>query len=293
MTTTKHHKELRLPILDQFGHLDHLFVQADGSADLVDLKFAFNLYRADSAQFWAYSVGVWDAFPEVNEIRVWVLHPFLDHIDTETWRRETDYDRLCATVKLIIDRAENPDPDNFSIGKHCTYCGRLKSCRKWADLGAKIAERYVGDGRKFSLPSSGTLHGSEIDDPEALAILWRIAPIVTKAADGWRKRALEMCVDEQIELPGLEVVEKRGTRSVTNAMAAFEAVADKVTAQDFIEACDVNIGALEKLFADTFPRGEKASSKRVLMARLLDADAITSGAPVKQLKEKKQINTGE
>ena len=66
MTSTKHYKELRLAILDQYGHLDHLFVQADGSADLVDLKFARNIYGADTAQFWAYSLGVWDKFPEIN-----------------------------------------------------------------------------------------------------------------------------------------------------------------------------------------------------------------------------------
>ena len=116
MTTTKHYKELRLAIQDQFGHLDHLFVQADSSADIVDLKFARNIYKADTAQFWAYMIGVWDRFSEVDEIRVWVLHPFLDHIDTETYSRTRDYEHLNAVVANIIKRAENPDPDNFRFG---------------------------------------------------------------------------------------------------------------------------------------------------------------------------------
>lgn len=282
---TIHHKELRLPILDQFGHLDHLFIQDDGSADLVDLKFARNVYPADSAQFWAYSLGVWDKFEEIDEIRVWVLHPFLDHVDTETFTRTKDYDRLCATVGLIIKNAEDPDPDSFRIGKQCTYCGRLSSCRKWAQLGADIASRYNDEGAKFELPTQ-SVHGSDIDDAKTLAVLWRIAPLVKKAADGWRKRALDKRL-EGVDIPGLELTERRGERRVTDAAAAFKAVSDKISPEDFMAACDVAIGPLEKLFADAFPRGQKGSSKKELTARLMDAEALSSGAPVQMLRELK------
>jgi hypothetical protein len=282
---TEHHRELRLAIQDQYGHLDHLFVHSDGSADLVDLKFAQNIYKADSAQFWAYMVGAWDKFPSIDEIRVWVLHPLIDHIDVETFSRTKDYERLNATIRVIIQNAENPDPDQFRIGKHCTWCGRLKTCRKWAEFGVEIANRYAEDGRKFQLPQD-SVHGSDIEDPETLAVLWRLAPLVQKAADGWRKKALDKRL-EGVDLPGLELTEKRGTRVITNATAAFNAVADRVKPEDFIEACDVKIGAVEKIFADSFPRGEKGSSKKELMNRLIDADAITSGAPVQMLRELK------
>lgn len=284
---TIHHKEIRLAIQDQFGHLDHLYIQRDRSADIVDLKFARNIYKADTAQFWAYMLGTWDRFPEVNEIRVWVLHPFLDHVDTETYTREEDYHHLHAVVASIIKRAENPDPDNFRIGKQCTYCGRLATCRRWAELGADIASRYDEEGRKYSVPSKGSTHGSDITDPETLAVLWRIAPLIQKAAEGWRKAALQMRLDGT-DVPGLELAERAAPREITNAAAAFNAISDKVKPEDFIQACDVKIGALEKIFADTFPRGEKGSSKKELMHRLLDASAISSGAPVQMLRELKQ-----
>lgn len=282
---TAHHKELKLPILDQFGHLDHLFVHQDGSADLVDLKFAQNFYPASSAQFYAYMIGTWDRFPNVNEIRVWVLHPFIDAVDQETFTREKDYDRLVATVKAIIDRAENPNPDEFKIGKQCAWCGRLRSCKKWAEFGLEVANRYASDGEKFSLPA-GSVHGSDIEDPATLAVLWRIAPLVQKAADGWRKAALEKRL-EGTELPGLELTERKGKREITSATAAFEAVKDRVDPRTFIEACDIRIGALETIFAETAPRGEKGKAKGELMTRLLDASAVSSGAPVQMLRELK------
>lgn len=283
---TVHHKELRLPIQDQFGHLDHLFIQTDASADVVDLKFARNFYKADTGQFWAYMLGVWDRFTEVNEIRVWVLHPFLDSVDTETYTRERDYDRLHAIVASIIQRANECDPSTFRVGKHCTYCGRLSTCRSWAEIGVSVASRYDKEFEKYTLPATGTTHGSDVDDVETLAILWRIAPLVKKASEGWRKAALQKRL-EGFDIPGLTLAERAGTREITNAAAAFEAVADRVKPEDFLQACDVKVGALEKIFAETFPRGGKGSSKKELMTRLIDASAISSGAPSQELRELK------
>jgi superfamily II DNA or RNA helicase len=282
---TVHHKEIRLAIQNQFGHLDHLYIHTDGTADLIDLKFARNIYGADTAQFWAYMIGAWDRFSEIQTIRVWVLHPFLDHIDSETYTRENDYDRLNATIRMIIHRAENPNPDQFQIGKQCTYCGRLSICTKWAEFGVEIANRYAEDGKKYQLPS-GSVHGTDIEDPQTLAILWRIAPLVQKAAGGWRKAALEKRMEGE-DIPGLELYEKAGAREITNAAAAFEAISDRVKPEDFIHACDVKITDLEKIFADSFPRGEKGKSKKELMSRLTDASAISSGAPQQLLRELK------
>jgi len=149
----------------------------------------------------------------------------------------------------------------------------------------EIANRYSEEAEKFTIPS-GTVRGSDVEDADTLAILWRIAPLVQKAADGWRKAALEKRL-EGVDIPGLELSERRGTREITNAAAAFDAIADKIKPEDFIQACDVKIGALEKIFADSFPRGEKGSSKKELMTRLIDASAVSSGAPVQMLRELK------
>jgi hypothetical protein len=266
--------------------LDHLYLNEDNSADLVDLKFARNVYEADTAQFWAYMIGVWDAFAYVQKITVWVLHPFLDHVDVEVFYRRRDYDRLNAVVRKIIENASNPNPDNFRIGKQCAWCGRASKCKAWAQLGVEIANRANKHGEKYELPKGGRLDGEDID-PQTLAVLWRIAPLVQTVAEGWRGLALKKRVEEGIDIPGTELYEKKGTRSITNAMAAYDAIKDKVTPESFIEACDVKIGDLEKVFAATFPRGEKGASKSELMCRLLDASALTSGATVQLLRESK------
>jgi hypothetical protein len=282
-----HMMELKMPIQDQFGHLDHLYLQEDNSADIVDLKYARSIYGADTAQFWAYMIGVWDAFPYIQTIRVYVLHPFIDHIDYEVFHRSQHYSKLNAVVRKIIENATNPNPDNFHVGKQCAWCGRIAKCKAWALLGIEIANRANKDGEKYELPAGGRLDGEDID-PATLAVLWRIAPLIKTVSEAWRALALHKRMDEGIDIPGTELFEKKGTRSITNALAAYDAVKDKLSPTEFIEACDVKITALEEAFKEKFPRGEKGASKEVLTGLLLDAAALTSGAPVHMLRESKQ-----
>jgi superfamily II DNA or RNA helicase len=284
---TIHHQEIKVAMLDgQSGHIDHLFLQPDGSADLVDLKFSFSsTYKADSPQFWAYCLGVWNTFPEVNDIRVWVLLPFIDEVDTEEFNKDEHYDLFYASGKKIIEMAEASDPATFRVGRHCNWCARLKNCRKWAEFGVELANRYLGEGDKYKLPET-SVHGSEITDPETLTVLWRIAPVLKAATEGWRKAALESRLEGN-DLPGLELFERRGTREITDAPGAYEAVKDVLTAEELLSAADLKVGALEKLWQSKQPRGSKKASLDELMMRLTEASAISSGAPTLMLKESK------
>jgi hypothetical protein len=284
---TQHLKEINVTMLgDQSGHIDHLFLQEDGTADMVDLKFAYGAgYKADSPQFWAYCLGVWDKFPTVETIRVWVLLPFVDEVDTDTFTRTEHYDLFYASGKKIIELAEAADPSTFRVGRHCSWCARIKNCRKWAEFGVELANRYLGEGDKYALPET-SVHGSEITDPETLTVLWRIAPILKTATEGWRKAALEARMDGQ-DLPGLELFERRGTREITDAPGAYEAVKDVLTAEELLSAADLKVGALEKLWQSKQPHGQKKASLEELTTRLLEASALTSGAPTLMLKESK------
>lgn len=270
--------------LGQKGHIDHLFIQPDGSADLVDLKFSFaGGYKADSPQFWAYCLGTWNEFPTVETIRVWVLLPFIDEVDTETFTRAGHYDYFHAAVSKIIEQAESNDPSLLRVGRHCSWCAKIKNCRKWAEFGIELANRYLGEEDKYALPET-SVHGSQITDPETLAVLWRIAPILKTATEGWRKAALEARLEGQ-DIPGLDLFERKGTREITDAPGAYEAVKDTLTAEELLSACDLKIGALEKLWQEKQPRGRKKASLGELTQRLLEASALSSGSPSFMLRE--------
>jgi len=100
-------REQKYHMVDQFGHVDHIILHGD-KAELIDYKFAFGEYVADSPQFWAYAVGLWDAHPEVSEITVHVLLPFRGVIDKETWSRNTTWSTSSVTSTTSFSTATKP-----------------------------------------------------------------------------------------------------------------------------------------------------------------------------------------
>lgn len=281
------HKEFRVPVLDQFGNVDHLFV-CGSEGRMVDFKFAnTDHYSADSPQFWAYAVGVFDKFPDIQVLHVYVLLPFRDEVDKVIWSRENDYQRLVGQVGAILTAAKNPDPEKYVIGRHCTWCAKLVQgkCPKFARIAEKLAMQYSGEEEPYRLPENlPTVHGSLVEDPAVTAKLYRIAGLMEKAAAGWKKAALEKRLSG-IDIPGFDLAERRGSRAITDATAAYEAVKDRLSAEDLVKASKLSIGSLEELWANTFKRGEKGGSLKLLMERLIDCDAVTSGAPVQYLRE--------
>jgi hypothetical protein len=290
------HREIKVKILDQSGHIDRVALSPDQTqAQMVDYKFAHNEYKADSPQFWAYCLGLWELFPTLESVQVYVLHPFLDVIDFEEFTYPKHYDLFFGRVAAIISRAENPDSDNFRIGKHCNWCLRAAdgTCAKLASVCAEIAAKYDPDNAaKYALPQ-GPVRGEEIDSPEAFSVLLRIKPIVEKAAAGWSSGAKRLRIEEGFDIPGWDLAERKGAREITNAKLAYEAVKDRIPAEVLLEAADLKIGALETLWKETFGRGDKKKSLADLMDRLTDADAISNGAPTTYFRELKQKGSSE
>lgn len=277
------YSEVRLQVLDQYGYLDLLVINGS-HADIVDYKFTRNRYYADSPQFWAYCIGVWDAHPEVNTIRVHVPHPDMGLVDLQDYSRPADYERLAGIIKAIITAAEKDDPATYSIGKHCTYCAQAYTCPKLTAAARSIAEKYSGE----SIPTpSGTVHGSEVRDPAYMADLLRLCPILEKAIAGWKKAALDLRLSGE-NIPGYELVESAGRRNITSATDAYQLFTERGgKPEDFVTAADVRMTAFEEIFCSLAPKGHKGKWKEQLTELLAARGAISSGAPSRYLKQVK------
>lgn len=279
-------EEVRLEYFDQWGFSDLVIVNPKTRhAHLLDWKFAWNFYKADSPQFWAYMLGIWRKWPFVDTITVHVCHPFLDKIDIEHFSREKDYDRLTASVKAVMVMADRNDPLDYQPSAQCAYCGHAAECGKLAQLGVEVARRY--DETLLPKIPKGTLHGSEITDPQTMAELLRIKPALEKALSGWPKAAMEM-YHSGTEIPGYELAQRVGKRQIENAAAVFELVKDKITLEQFLkEACQIRYSELEELYASTAPPRQKGKYKELLDAILCDADLIGGRGTTPYLKPKR------
>ena len=276
-------REQRYHMLDQFGHIDHIILHGEGQAELVDYKFAYGEYTADSPQFWAYCIGLWDAHPDVETITVHVLLPFRGVIDRETWTREKDYDRLTAQTAAIIAAARRDDPSTYLTGAHCAWCARQASCPKLSSLAMTIASNYKADELVLPEPYDPAL----ITDPKIMSFAKKAAPIMKSWAEKVDAAALDMRLNQGIEIPGFELAERNLPFKITDAQAAWEVVKDKITPEAFAGCAEVKIGELEKAIARTAKRGEMGRAKEKLRDALVDANAAKSEGTYHYLKKSK------
>lgn len=285
------YQEVKLPYFDQYGFTDLIVIDtthpADWSAELADWKFAYNFYVADAPQFWAYCVGIWDKWP-IGRITVHVPHPFLGRADVEIFTREKHYSLFSGQIAAIMAKADKCDPADFRISEICAYCGFAGKCVKLAEIGRELADRY--SGLEIALPS-GTLHGSEVTDPNVFSSLLRAAPVVEKAAEGWRRAAMRLH-NGGTEIPGYQLVKTGGRRSVASAKAAFgllkEHFVPGMTAEAYLDYCTVAPTALDDIVAAAAPTRGKARAKEELAAHLEDADLLTQGVGGGYLKAVKK-----
>lgn len=270
------YKETDLPYFDQWGFADLVILSNEGKdADLVDWKFTNPLHAADGPQFYAYCLGIWNRWPSVDQITVRVVHPFRSQIDVEHFNRQEHLGAFETKVLALIKRGERNDPEEYQPSSQCAYCGRAGKCKALARVGVEVGLRYE---RTFlKIPEDGSLHGSEVDDPVTMALLLKLAPVLEKAARGWKKAGVEMWISGT-EVPGYELAHTAGRRVIDSARATYEIVKDRVHLDQFLDCCSVSVPELEDLYAATAKRGDKGKSKQQLMAKLEDENLLSSGA---------------
>ena len=285
----KDYREVRVQIdLGQgrstFGTCDRFVVYSDNTADAIDYKTGYG--KIDDAEIniqgQAYVLGLFQKFPQVTEITMWFLVPARDEASMHTFTRD-DIPAIRLRISTIIERAEcgghyNPQPGV------CDYCGNQGRCPALASKVLTIAQKYQEDG----LPIPESVHGSEQDDPVKVAALMTLVPIVESWANGVRKRATEMAVDQGMTLPGFKVIEMSKPRSITSALGAFEAVQDEVELRDFMTCVDkVSYPKLEELFASKAKKGTKAKTRQILEGKLRDLGVLQDEGVSYQLRKQK------
>ena len=271
-----------------YGYIDS-FIYEGSKGVLMDPKFswAIGAYSADSPQIHAYVAGLFKMFPQIHEIEVQVLMPYLGEIDVETFKREQLGDLLASTV-AIIEAAKRADPATFRTGEFCSYCGRKSMCPKLHDMAITISRHYHPE--EIELPSE--YDPRNITDPEIMSRALIVAPLFEKFASHAKARALEMRMQEGTDIPGFELKERAAAFVVTNAQMAWETVKEKLSPEEFASAAKVQIGALETAWKAKASRGQKAKSAEELREKLMENDAAKSEGTVfflKRVKEAKAI----
>jgi len=293
------YKEIRLTLQlrgeETFGTCDRLTVNG---AEAVQIDYKTGQMAIDEPQDnWqakAYALGAFQRFPQLEAVHFYFIACRRDEILFHTFKRE-DMDEIVHAISGVIKRAKkvracfskaNP-AELIPQLKICNYCKNAGRCPSLAKLSVDTAKKYAPTSMDFlSMPEE--VHGSTCEDPQTIADMMKVVPIIKKWAAGVEYAARRMAIEEGIEIPGYEIKERKGRRSITSALAAYGAIKDEVAIEDFLDGIDkFPVGKMEKLVSDMAPRGQKKERVSEVMSELHRLGVIEHGKDSQFLSEVK------
>ena len=270
------------------GYMDWGLVTADRlHGELVDFKFGAHAVEdaLHNTQGIAYALGLLKKFPTLRDITVTFLLPHRDEVDQHTFDM-TDAGALLLRIKAIVHRAlEANRAGDFRTARPsvsaCSFCGRLGTCPKVAELALKVGRKY----RPIDIPES--LTPSLMLDPAQVGLGLQVAQVLKAWAEAYRAQATQKTILSDEFVPeGYKLVSST-KRSVRKAMGLVEIAREFLPEAQWpllVELFDVPLGPVEKLISAAAPRGSKEDTVEEFGKRILEAEVVEEGEPYAYLR---------
>jgi hypothetical protein len=285
-----------------FGFADRLQVLGK-VADLIDFKFGYNEVEDawTNLQGWAYALGAFHAHPQLEEVTVHFVQPRVNYATAHTFIK-AEVPVMDTRIRGIVARVTNAKPEEYSpVPEVCQYCSR-HDCPVIAEKADTIAREYakardlrmateaklLGEKEPTPTPLPDPIYPRQMDDPAELAKALVLAPILERWVVSVKKRALEYRIEQGVEIPGYELAYRAGRKTITNGLAAWEVVKERLDFEEFAAACSPSLPSLREAYTAKSKPRQKAKDVRELEAALEDLDALSSGGDSPYLKKQKQ-----
>lgn len=304
--------ELRVNIVDEggkkfnFGSLDVSYIW-ETKAIIQDFKFGFIpvKHAQENLQGMNYAVGLFQMFPDVQEIGVQFVQPKLSFVTSGKFYRK-DLGVLFKRLAEIVERAKyvQSGPDDaqkwMKPGGYCDYCTAAGGCAILANQRALFAARY-GD-----LPMPVSFKGLTIKNASDMALARYWVTVIESGLEEVKKAAFEMaeanggeisCTLPNGEVITYEIGERNSARSLGDAIEVAEALKEVCTFEEILGAADLALTRLEPIVknarvAMAEANGEKITKKAAWdeALSLLEAHGLLSrpDTRIRYLKQKKQ-----
>ena len=245
------HVECRLEIPNiTWGTGDKVLLTGD-HITLIDYKFGKWVVDdpKNNMQAKAYTLGAFHKFPEAKTAEFIFLTP-RHELEQSAMFERGEAMGWTDELKAIVERADDDSSPYRPDSENCLFCGTKARCPELQKRAMNIAEDYDG----LLLPESAKT--TALTDPTQLQRALDVASIMERWAKNVRNTALELRL-EGVEIPGYELKQTAGNRKIKDVVSAWGALKDIMPQEEFLEACSVGLGALEKKLKEQAPRGEK------------------------------------
>lgn len=288
------HKEIHVKTHDKDvqGFLD-VFLKKGTKGKIRDFKMGFNLVDEPdkNLQALAYVLGVFMKFPDLDEIDFAFLIPRADAVLQHTFTR-ADLPAIKLRISTIAERVRQLEGVEFNPqNENCLYCTRKALCPTLHSKALTIATGY-NDDERLALPTE--FHSSEILDPADMARALNMAAVLDKWCDSVRSHALALRMNLGTEIPGYDLIERQGKRTIPDPLKALEiAQSFGLTAEEFTAAATVSYSALATTLKDKTPKN-KGKRVQAFEDALRDGMALTRGGSFHVLqKTRKGVKMSE
>lgn len=284
------HKEIRLYMktpsgIETFGTCDRLF-RNKNEGIMIDYKTGRNAIDDPevNAQTQAYVAGAFQKFPELQVVHFYFIVPVRDEVLFATYKRAQLPD-LLLRITAIIARAKAATTCNPQPGV-CDFCARLHDadCKHIENKALVLARKYQFDG--YVVPDQ--VHSSEVTDGKTMGALLRLSRLMKDWSEAVAYRAKQMAFEEGQEIDGFTKLKVGGKTSVLSTLGAFNALKDKMSPEDFMSCCTLDMGKAEKFFSDSAAKGSKSAAIEDMKDTLTDAGLLVQGEGSYQLRVKRK-----
>lgn len=284
------HKEIRLYMktpsgIETFGTCDRLFNNKNEGV-MIDYKTGRNAIDDPevNAQTQAYVTGAFQKFPELQVIHFYFIVPNRDEVLFATYKR-AQLPELLLRITAIIARAKAATTCNPQPGV-CDFCARLHdaSCKHIENKALVLRNKYLEEG--FPIPEE--VHSSKVNDGKTMGELLRLSRLMKDWSEAVAYRAKQMAFEEGQEIDGFTKLRVGGKTTVISTLGAFNALKDKMSPEDFMSCCTLDMGKAEKFFSDSAAKGGKTAAIEAMKDTLTDAGLLVQGEGSYQLRVKRK-----
>lgn len=276
------HQEVRLEMrvgdFHTFGTSDLFDLYEDGSGALYDWKTGYGAVEDAEVniQVQAYAYGIFDRFPDLQQLECYLVLPRRGEITHARYNRE-DMDHIRLRIGTVIARAKESAGKIFNPTEGvCDYCSNQGSCQALADKALRIGKKAG-----FEVPENISLNGAPADRGKLL----KLANLLSNWCDETKKEMLRQALEDGAEIPGYKLDQRRTPRSVDNPLLGYDAVKEVVSVEEFLLSCTrVSVPTLEKFVAERAPKGKKAEAKQHLEDLLRGSGALRDEGVIHLLK---------
>lgn len=267
---------------DTFGTSD--LVVVDGDVALVlDHKTGVGEIDEveDNHQSKAYSIGVFQRFPQVNTIHAVFLVPQRNQELHGVYTRDMLDDMQESAARYIVAAKiarlkrilGELDIDDVTPNNGCSYCKHASNCPALGHLAHRIAERYAPD----MLPD-GPIRSTEVDDPDTLGRLYTVACIVEKWAEGIKRKSVLSGLSGLIPT-GFRMRSMGFNRRINDTLKFIEVAETKLglDKSELMQFADFSFAKVRDYCAGKAKRGEKAKVAELFESTLTEAGVIDAG----------------